>query len=174
MLAFALFFGLPILEIVLLVQAGILFGIWWLLAWILASALIGIVLVRRQGLAAIQQAQSASTDGEIPVGAILTGIRLAFAGIFLIVPGFITDALGLLLLLPWTGNSLGRVMTARVQMHSTWRGSGAGYGDGGTGRRNDVDIVDADFEVVATKDTAANDQTTGSLVQGDNNPWQKR
>ena len=94
MLAFALFIGLPILEIVLLVQAGIAFGFWWLLAWIFASAAIGIILVKRQGLAAVRQAQAAQAEGEIPVGAILTGIRLAFAGMFLIVPGFITDGMG--------------------------------------------------------------------------------
>ena len=183
MLAFALFIGLPILEIVLLVQAGIAFGFWWLLAWIFASAAIGIILVKRQGLAAVRQAQAAQAEGEIPVGPILTGIRLAFAGMFLIVPGFITDGMGLLLLLPWTGNTLGRVVAARVRMHSTWRGGPqhGPYGPSHAGDGQNVDIVDADFEVVSTSDPNRRDPPAKPpgkppgkppLIR-DDNPWKK-
>jgi UPF0716 protein FxsA len=167
MLAFVIFIGLPILEIVLLVQAGIAFGIGWLLAWIIVSAGIGIMLVRRQGFVALRRAQEAQANGEVPVGAILTGIRLAFAGVFLIVPGFITDVLGLLLLLPWTGDTLGRAMSARVRMHSTWRGAhreDESYRPPG-GR--DVEIVDADFEVVSTSEPGARKPPANRKE----NPW---
>ena len=179
MLAFALFIGLPILEIVLLVQAGIAFGFWWLLAWIFVSAAIGIVMVQRQGLAAIRRAQEAQAEGEIPVGAILTGIRLAFAGVFMIIPGFVTDAMGLLLLLPWTGNTMGRVVAARVRMHSNWRGGPQHnpYGPNHGGNGQDVDIVDADYEVVSTNDPNRSDPPAKPpgkppLIRNDN-PWQK-
>lgn len=187
MLALAVFVGLPILEIVLMVQAGIVFGIWWLLAWIFGSAIIGIVLIRRQGLVALRQAQASQDAGEVPMGAILTGIRLAFAGIFMILPGFVTDALGLFLLLPWTGDSLGRMMSARVRMRSSWMGGG------GPGSRHGPqpppgETIDAEYEVVKRGDDPPKKPSSDSAKISDNssnsgakppgrrsdNPWENR
>lgn len=178
MLPLLLFVGLPVLEIILLVKAGDAFGFWWTVAWIFTSALIGIVLVRQQGMAAIARAQEAQEAGEIPMGAILTGIRLAFAGIFMIIPGFITDAMGLLLLLPWTGNALGRVVAARVHMHSNWRGR---YGPGGHSSGHDPqqgETIDAEYEVVQSgKPPKSGPQKSGGDSQPparrDDSPWQK-
>tara|TARA_R110002074_G_scaffold170923_1_gene333246 strand:- start:85 stop:648 length:564 start_codon:yes stop_codon:yes gene_type:complete len=187
MLALAVFVGLPILEIVLLVQAGIVFGIWWLLAWIFISAGIGVVLIRGQGLAALRQAQLAQDAGEVPVGAILTGIRLAFAGLFMILPGFITDALGLLLLLPWTGDSLGRIVSARVRMHSTWVGGRGTGGPHDPNRSPSAETIDAEYEVVPRDDDGQNqdgqnknlsdeprDPPAKPPAKRDGNPWEGR
>jgi len=172
MLPLLLFIGLPLAEIVLLVKAGDAFGFWWTIAWIFVSALVGIVLVRRQGLAAIARAQEAQEAGEIPVGAILTGIRLAFAGVFMIIPGFITDAMGLLLLLPWTGNALGRVMAARVHMRSTWTGGGR-YGRGPSSYdAGDGETIDADYQVVNPgSPPATTDPAAKPPARRDGNPW---
>ena len=175
MLPFFLFIGLPILEIVLLVMAGDALGLWWVVGWIFLSAMIGIILVRQQGLAAIARAQEAQDAGELPVGAILTGIRLAFAGVCMIVPGFITDAIGLLLLLPWTGDALGRVMAAKVRMHSTWTGGGRTY-SGSYRYPPDDDTIDADYEVVNPGSPPAT-TSPGSPPEPPErpgrNPWQK-
>lgn len=173
MLPLLLFIGLPILEIILLIKAGDAFGFWWTVAWIFTSALIGIVLVRQQGLAAIARAQEAQEAGEVPVGAILTGIRLAFAGVFMIIPGFITDAFGLLLLLPWTGNALGQVMSARVRMHSTWMGS-RGYGGRHPGHGpDDGETIDAEYEVVQPGKPPAKRGEGQPPARRDDNPWDK-
>ena len=171
MLPLLLFVGLPILEIILLVKAGDAFGFWWTVAWIFTSAVVGIILVRQQGMAAIARAQQAQDAGEVPVGAILTGVRLAFAGVFMIIPGFITDAMGLLLLLPWTGNTLGRVVSARVHMHSNWRGGRWG----GSGQNDpDGETIDAEYEVVKPGKPRADGNNGQPPARRDDDPWRKR
>jgi len=173
MLPLLLFVGLPIVEIILLVKAGDAFGFWWTVAWIFTSALIGILFVPQQGITAIARAREAQDAGEIPMGAILTGIRLAFAGIFMIIPGFITDAMGLLLLLPWTGNALGRVVAARVYMHSTWRG---GRGPGGHSPGHDPrqgETIDAEYEVVQPADSSNSQKDGQPPTRRNDNPRHK-
>ena len=177
MLGLAIFIGLPILELLLLIQAGAAFGFWWTLAWIFVSAIIGITLVRIQGLSVIRQAEEARMRDEPPVGAILTGIRLAFAGIFMVIPGFITDALGLLLLLPWTGNALGRTMASRVHMRSGWSGrfGGAWHTSeapgADSGRTGSPTVVEADFEVVQPGSDEPPDAPPRAIGKG--NPWER-
>ena len=146
MLALVFLVGLPIVEVLLLIQAGAAFGFWPTVAAVLGTAFLGIYLIRQQGVTALRSAQEDRAAGEVPVAAILTGIRLAFAGLLMIIPGFITDAMGLLLLIP--GVSVGvlnaaersgsfRFAQARGRQHQHY-----GHAQGG-------DIVDADYEVVS-------------------------
>lgn len=146
MLGLVFLVGLPIVELLLLIQAGSAFGFWPTVAAVIGTAVVGLYLIRQQGLAAIRSAQEDRAAGEVPVSAILNGMRLAFAGILLIVPGFITDAMGLLLLIPGIS---GRVMSAaewsgtlRFAERRTYHSQRYGHGPGG-------DIVDADYEVVS-------------------------
>jgi UPF0716 protein FxsA len=141
MLAFVFLIGLPIVELLLLMQAGIAFGFWPTVAALFLSAALGIYLIRQQGRTAILSAQQDRAAGEVPIDAILTGVRLAIAGVLLLIPGFITDALGLLLLIPgistkviaagqWSG-------TFRFAERRTYRS-----GHGGT-------TIDAEYEIVS-------------------------
>ena len=143
MLALVFLVGLPIVELLLLIQAGSAFGFWPTVGVVIGTALLGLYLIRQQGLSAIRAAQQERASGEIPVGAILNGIRLAFAGILLFIPGFITDAMGFLLLVPGVSSSMiaaaERSGTFRFAEHRTYRARRYG---------NDGDIVDADYEVV--------------------------
>jgi UPF0716 protein FxsA len=167
MLPLLVFIGLPIAELILLIKAGEAFGFWWTVAWIFVSALIGITLVRHQGIAVIARARAAQEAGEVPVGAILSGVRLAFAGLFMIVPGFITDALGLLLLLPWTGNALGRTMSARVHLRSSWMGRGGGQESYG---QSNGEIIDADYEVIRPAQPPAPDDAASPPAPRNGSP----
>ena len=91
---------LPVIEIVLLIGMGALFGFWFTLAWIIGTAAVGIYLLRRmRGAFQIGQpldsvSQSAATD---PLGFFATWV----GSILLILPGPLTDMLGLVLVVPW-------------------------------------------------------------------------
>lgn len=147
MLGLVFLVGLPIVELLLLIQAGSAFGFWPTVAAVLGTAFLGVYLIREQGIAAIRSAQEDRAAGEVPVAAILNGIRLAFAGILMIIPGFITDAMGLLLLIPGVSGSL---ISAAERSGSFRFAEGRAYQSRhyGHGRGGDGDIVDADYEVV--------------------------
>ena len=147
--------GLPIVELLLLIQAGAAFGFWTTVGIVLGTALLGIYMIRQQGVAAIKSAQEDRAAGEVPVAAILTGIRLAFAGILLIIPGFITDALGLLLLIP--GISVGFIKVVDQSGSFRFAENRARYSSHGS-------TIDADFEVVEKPDQSADGTTKAGGV----------
>ena len=92
----------PIIEITLFVQIGGAIGLGWTLLVILATAMLGARAIRRQGIDALARAQAQMATGKPPVGEIVHGVLILMAGIFLLTPGFMTDALGLLLLFNYT------------------------------------------------------------------------
>lgn len=96
----ALLTVLPLVEIALLVKFGQAFGVWLTIAEVLASAVLGMGILQRQGMTMFLRTQEAVMRGEPPVGAMLDGGMMVLAGTLLIMPGLITDALGLLLLIP--------------------------------------------------------------------------
>lgn len=91
---------LPIAEIYAFVEIGGLLGGWLTVLWVIASALAGVVLLKWHGIATIRRVQASMMQGELPARAMFDGALLFFSAVLLIIPGFITDALGLLLLLP--------------------------------------------------------------------------
>jgi UPF0716 protein FxsA len=96
----ALLMVLPLLEIALLVKFGQAVGVWLTIAEVIASAVVGVGILQRQGLTMFMRTQEAVMRGEPPVGAMLDGGIMVVAGTLLIMPGLITDAMGLLLLVP--------------------------------------------------------------------------
>lgn len=95
-----LFVIIPIVEIVLLIQIGGEIGALATIAWLIAAAVIGINLIRLQGIATLIQAREQMAQGKAPAEALANGLLLAFAGVLLIVPGFATDAIAILCLIP--------------------------------------------------------------------------
>jgi len=108
LLLILIFIGIPILEIALFIQAGDIFGLWPTLAAIVATAIIGGALIRAQGLATIDRARHSLDQGQAPVHEVFTGICLLLAGALLMTPGFLTDSIGFLLLVPPVRRSLGQ------------------------------------------------------------------
>lgn len=88
------------LEIFVFVQVGQWIGYGWAVLALIAISLLGFWLVKREGLGTWRRAQAQLRAGEIPAAEAVDGALIAGAGLLLIVPGFITDAIGLLLLLP--------------------------------------------------------------------------
>jgi len=94
-----LFLLVPMIEIALFIQIGGLLGLWPTLAIIIALAFLGSWLVRTQGMMAFADLQGAMAEFRDPTEPAAHGLMILFAGLLLMVPGFFTDAIGLLLLI---------------------------------------------------------------------------
>ena len=111
----ALFVIGPIAEIYVLLAAGETFGLWPVLGACVATAIIGGFIVRLQGLQALKSAQADMQDGKPPVSAAADGVFLLFAAPFLMTPGFITDGIGFLLLVPPVRHWIARAVLKRMK-----------------------------------------------------------
>jgi UPF0716 protein FxsA len=100
-LLFLLFFvGAPLVELYLLIEVGSEIGAIPTIALSVFTALLGGTLVRMQGFAVLFRAQSQMANKEVPALELMEGAMLLLVGLALLLPGFITDAIGFLLLIP--------------------------------------------------------------------------
>lgn len=97
---FLLFILVPIIEISVLIQVGAWFGLWPTIAIVIITAWLGAKYVKQQGLATLQSVQNKMAQGQMPSNEIVEGLLLLVAGVLLVTPGFVTDFVGLTLLLP--------------------------------------------------------------------------
>ena len=95
-----LFIVLPILELYVIIQVGDAIGIWPTLAILLIDGFLGAALARSQGRSAWRRFNEATGAGRIPAKEVFDGAAIIVGGAFLLAPGFITDAIGLSLLIP--------------------------------------------------------------------------
>lgn len=102
-----LFLLIPIVEIWLFVKVGAVIGPWSTVALVVAMAIAGTALVRIQGLAILERARATLAAGEFPTTELLDGLFVLLAGFLLIVPGFMTDLIGVLLFIPAVRRGLG-------------------------------------------------------------------
>jgi UPF0716 protein FxsA len=101
-LLIVLFILVPIAEIYVIIQVGEAIGALWTVLLLVADSIIGARLVAWQGRAAWRRFQEALREGRVPHREILDGVMIILGGAFLLTPGFLTDVIGLLLLLPPT------------------------------------------------------------------------
>ncbi len=130
-----LLLAFPLLELVGLIAAGQAFGALPVLAWVFASAAIGVFILCVAGWTTARGVQAAMLRGEVPLADMLSGAALSMAAILLIVPGFITDVLGLLLLIGPLRRGLDAVLSGRAAPPPS--------ASGGT------TIIEGEFSVVA-------------------------
>jgi len=109
-----LFIAVPIAEIAILIQVGQAIGVWWTVVLLVADAILGSLLARSQGRAAWGRFNVAIQSGRAPAREVLDGILILFGGALLLTPGFITDILGLFLLLPPTRAVVRGILTRRL------------------------------------------------------------
>lgn len=108
---------LPVLEIMLLIRVGGWIGVWPTVFLVLSTAFIGVMLLRRQGLKTLFRINERLAHGEVPAREMLEGLMLAIGGALLLAPGFITDTMALICLLPPTRRMLLRAMARRVRVY---------------------------------------------------------
>ncbi len=97
---FLLFILLPILEMVVLIKVGSIIGAWNAVALVILSVFIGIEVIRRQGFKTTLRARQKMAAGELPAMEMLENLAIALGGLLMLIPGFITDFLGIFLLIP--------------------------------------------------------------------------
>ena len=103
---FLLFIGLPALEIFLMIKIGGKIGALNTLALIFITAIVGIYYARIQGIQTLRTGITNLYQNKTPVYELMSGASIAFAALLLIVPGFLTDFIGFLLLIPFSRNLL--------------------------------------------------------------------
>ena len=99
---FLVFIVVPIAELYVILQVGEAIGAVPTIAILIADSIIGSMLLRSQGRAVWRRFQATMQAGRMPHREVMDGVLVIFGGAFLITPGFITDIIGLLLLLPPT------------------------------------------------------------------------
>ena len=102
--------ALPFIELATFIKVGEVIGLWPTLGLVLLSAIAGAQLMRRAGYATLERVQVSLARKESPVPDVLHGLTLMVAGGLLFVPGFVTDAVALVLLLPSVGSAAGRAL----------------------------------------------------------------
>ncbi len=105
---------LPIMEIAVFIVVGKSIGLWPTLIGIALTALIGSAIIRHQGVGIVASARRNLAAGEVPVGEVLEGLALLIAGALLVTPGFVTDTLGFLLLVPTLRRAMAQAVVGRV------------------------------------------------------------
>jgi UPF0716 protein FxsA len=119
----ALFIVLPLAELYLIYTVGDAIGVIPTLLLLAADSVIGSLLLRSQGRAAWRRLNEALAEGRMPHREVQDGVLVVFGGAFLITPGFITDVIGLLMLLPPTRPLVRRLvmraLTRRVERRMT-------------------------------------------------------
>lgn len=142
-----LFLVVPIVEIYVLIQVGGSIGAGPTVALVVLTAVAGAALVRAQGFRAWVRVQQAMNAGEIPAVEMLEGLLILIAGVLLLTPGFVTDGLGFLLLIPPLRRPLIRGALARGMMRvrgtrPASRGSAKGRPDARRGGR----VIEGEFK----------------------------
>lgn len=125
---FAAFLAIPLVEIAFFVIVGNAIGLWPTLACVLLMAVAGSLILRWQGLQLFNEIRSSMGAGRLPARALADAMMVGVAGMLLLVPGFFSDLLGLLLLIPPVRSLIYRFLAARVQVVSTTTSAGYGYG----------------------------------------------
>jgi len=128
---FLFFIAVPLVEMLLLFEVSDQIGGLSTLALVVATAVIGVQVLKQQGIATLTRANARLSSGELPAQEIIEGMLLAAAGALLLTPGFITDTLGFVFL----AGPLRRLIAARLLRSGLVR-AGGGFSGGSVGGVN--------------------------------------
>jgi len=140
--------ALPILEIVLFIEIGGFIGIGPTIAIVILAAICGLSMLRVQGITTLFRAQESLRQGRFPIAEAFDGLFLALAGAFLVLPGFFTDVLALILLIPPLRRGIGVFLARRLAASGKVRVHGFDAGSPGrdAGGKNGTPVIDGEFE----------------------------
>jgi UPF0716 protein FxsA len=112
-LLFVAFVAVPLLEVYVIVQVGQVIGPWWTILLLIAAGLLGSWLIRLEGSRAWRALRSALEEGRMPARELADGVLILVGGTLMLTPGFLSDIVGMLCILPLT-RPIGRRVLARV------------------------------------------------------------
>ncbi|HEX4344252.1 MAG TPA: FxsA family protein [Solirubrobacteraceae bacterium] len=119
-----LFVVVPIAELYVIIQIGEAIGVLPTIALLIADSVLGAALMRSQGRAAWTRFNAALAEGRAPGREVMDGVLVIFGGAFLLTPGFLSDILGVILLLPPTRAIVRRVLLKRFAGRLVARAAG--------------------------------------------------
>lgn len=147
---FIIFIIIPLAELFVFGMVGDEIGLINALFLALITAVIGGAVVRHQGLQTLGAVQNAMQAGKIPAGELFDGICLIISGATLITPGFITDTVGFLLLIPAVRDALKHT----IKTHTSWTMDARMGGQHSTHQNHqshDPHVIDVEFEDINKK-----------------------
>ena len=118
---FLLFIGIPIVEVILFITIGKYIGLWNTIFIIIITGVIGAVLVKSQGISILNRALEEIKLNKVPILSIFEGIAIFIAGAFLLTPGFLTDTIGCILLIPKTRNLIVSYVTSYLKKRTIYK-----------------------------------------------------
>jgi len=113
---FLLLIFIPLIEIYLLIKVGGLIGAFPTVLVVVSTAIAGTWLLKQQGLATLMRFQTSATQGRMPAQEMAEGLALAFGGALLLTPGFVTDIIGFLCLVPFTRKAIIHWLMSRMKL----------------------------------------------------------
>ena len=131
--------GIPVIEIYLLIKVGGIIGALNTILLIFFTAITGVYFAKIEGLSTLKSGFSQLVRNEIPVYEIISGAALAFAALLLIIPGFLTDIVGFLLIIPITRKFFIKFISSKFNK-----------------KKNNKDIIEGSFEENTPDDNEKN------------------
>ena len=132
--------GIPLIEIYLMIKIGSVIGAFNTIFLIFFTAVTGIYFAKLEGLNAIKSGFGQLVKNEIPIYEIISGATLAFAALLLIIPGFLTDLVGFLLIVPITRKIFIKIISSKFSR-----------------KKNNEDFIEGDFEEIKQNDKDGKD-----------------
>ena len=131
--------GIPLIEIYLMIKIGSIIGAFNTIFLIFFTAVTGIYFAKLEGLNAIRSGFGQLVKNEIPIYEIISGAALAFAALLLIIPGFLTDLIGFLLIVPMTRKIFIKIISSKFN------------------KKKDGDVIEGDIEEIQREDNNKRD-----------------
>ena len=117
-----LFIVIPLVELYVIIAVGEEIGAFWTVILVLLTAVIGVNLLRIQGMSTLMRAQRNMAQGDVPAMEMMEGLALAVGGVLLITPGFITDSIGFLCLIPASRQAIIRYIMTKATVQTGFGG----------------------------------------------------
>jgi UPF0716 protein FxsA len=150
----ALFILVPLVEFVVLVKVGSAIGLFPTVLIALGTAVLGVSLSRKQGFQVMHQIRQETASGHTPAQSLVEAVCILLAGLVLMTPGFVTDAIGFALLIPSVRRRLYGVLQETISLSvKNGRSSGPFQGASNTHSSRGEGEVQSSWRVLSTQDT---------------------
>ena len=144
---FLVFFSIPIVEMYLLIEVAERIEALPTILLVMLTAVLGVSLIRQQGLSTLTKGIRRLNQAEIPAAEIIEGVLLAVAGAFLITPGFLTDFIGFMIIIPIIRRIIALMLLKRMAARADFRTNGHEFG-GGSDKTRDTSgsVIEGEYE----------------------------
>ena len=129
--------GIPLIEIYLMIKIGGVIGAFNTIFLIFFTAITGVYFARLEGLNTIRSGFTQLVKNELPIYEIISGAAIAFAALLLIIPGFITDIIGIFLIFPPTRKIIFKIFSKKYNQNNN--------------KNNKNDFIEGEFEDIDDK-----------------------